>query len=63
MAWVSLDVAGPFLVVAHGIYREADHLGVALLEFGFSLATSPNSVVQTGVKSLGCETNPQLLPR
>src|SRR4051794_6581453 len=30
---------------------------------GFSLASAPSSVVQTGVKSLGCENNSaQLLP-
>jgi hypothetical protein len=42
-------------VLADRINREADDLDVPAPEFGLDLARYPSSVVQTGVKSLGCD--------
>ena len=49
------DVLGPLAVAIDGIDGEADDLGAALRELLSRPATAPSSVVQTGVKSLGCE--------
>ena len=45
------------LVVFDRVDAEADDLGAALRELASRSATAPSSVVQTGVKSLGCENS------
>ena len=58
-----LDVFRPFAVRVGLVDAQADNLDAALVEFGFSRAHSPSSVVQTGVKSLGWEkSTAQLSP-
>jgi len=49
------DVAHPALVRAERIDRQADDLRVALVELALQAPDLPGSVVQTGVKSFGCE--------
>ena len=53
-----LDVGGPFgRGCSTGSTDRPSTLTPRLSNSGFSLATAPSSVVQTGVKSLGCEKN------
>jgi hypothetical protein len=44
-------------VILDGIDAQPDDLDAPPVELGLSLAMYPSSVVQTGVKSLGCEKN------
>ena len=55
MSLRGLDVLRPGFVIGNHIDTDTDNLAVSLRELGLQSSTAPSSVVQKGVKSLGCE--------
>jgi len=51
------DIAHPPVVGIYVIHAQRQRLDIALVKFRLMRATSPSSVVQTGVKSLGWENS------
>ena len=51
------DIVRPLFMISERIDAQADDLTPRLSNSGFSFAVYPSSVVQTGVKSFGCENN------